>query len=269
MIFESKVLVAFDQRGVTASVLARGGRPQARVFAPLSEGALVVSALEENLVRPDEVRAALQHVHRELGGNGRRAALVLPDGVARLALLEVPRNVRPAELARFRLAASLPYAASEALIDGVAAPPASFLAAAVRRMVVRGYEAAATAAGFGQERVDLAPLLQLAPLLRHPEQLGTVLALVLGDVAYTLAYFDGRGLALLRNRRRDTSEGEYGRLRDELLRTAAQGGASGVPGVIVLGADVAGLKAALREEGWSVGAEPAGAASGWAEASPR
>jgi hypothetical protein len=193
------------------------------------------------------VRDALLRVHRELGGNGQRAALVLPDGVARLVLLDPPAGVKPAEFARFRLAQGLPFAAGEALVDGVPAAPGRFLAAAVRRSVVRGYEAAAAAAGLGQERVELWPLLALGSLLRRGEAVGTLLAVVLSDAAFSLAYLEAGRLELVRNRRRDTSAGEYSRLRDEILRTAALAGATVAPRVVVFGADSAELAAALRE----------------------
>lgn len=271
MIFESKVFVAFDQSGVAGAVVSRGPRGArllARAEAPLADGALLARAAEDNLARPEEVRAALARVYKELGGNGRRAALVLPEGIARLALLEVPPKLAPAEFARFRLAPALPFAAAEALVDGVAAPPSSFLAAALRRSVVRSYEAVAAAAGFTQDRVDLLSLLALAPLLQRPDPARTILAVVLGDAAFTLAFVDSGRLALVRTRRRDRDGGEYVRLRDELTRTAALAGAASAPRVVAFGADAADLAAALRAEGWSAeaglgGGEPVRGAAGW------
>jgi Tfp pilus assembly PilM family ATPase len=261
MVFESKVLVAFDESAVRGAIVSRGPRgPRvaARAQVPLSPGALVASALDDNLLRPDEVREALARLYRELGGNGRRAALVLPDGIARLLLLDVPAQVRPAEFARFRLAQGLPYAAAEALVDGLAAPPGRFLAAAVRRSVVRGYEASAEAAGFAQDRVDLLPLVALAPFLLRPDAALTALAVVLGDAAFSMAYFDGGQLALFRSRRRDGGHDEYQRLRDEITRTAALAGCLSAPRVLALGADAPELAAALRAEGFDASSGRAG-----------
>lgn len=253
MIFESKVFVAFDERGVSGAVVSRGPRASklgARARVPLARGALVAGALDDNVARPDEVREALARVHRELGGNGRRAALILPDGIARIALLEIPKGVSSAAFARFRLAQGLPFAAGEALVDGVEAPPGRFLAAAVRRSVVRGYEAVAASAGFAQDRVDLLPLVALAPLLRRPERAFTGLAVVLGDAAFSMAYFDSGRLACFRNRRRDgAGVDEYVRLRDEILRTAVLAEAVSVPRVVAFGSDAPELAAALRAEG--------------------
>lgn len=265
MVFESRVLVAFDESAVRGAVVSRGPRLAAQAEIALSPGALVASALDDNLLRPDEVKQALASLHRELGGNGRRASLVLPEGVARLSLLETPGHVQPAEFARFRLAQGLPYAAGEALVDGLPAPPGRYLAAAVRRSVVRGYEAAVEAAGFAQDRVDLLPLVALAPLLLRKDAALSALAVVLGDAAFSMGYFDGGRLVLFRNRRRDGGDGEYQRLRDEIARTAALAGCPGPPRVIALGADAPALAAALAAEGLTASAGHGGRASeaGW------
>jgi hypothetical protein len=268
MIFESKVLLAFDESNVAAASVSRGPRGvkiRARARVALAPGALVSGPLHDNIARPQEVREALERLHRELGSNGRRAELILPDGIARLLLLDVPDGVRAEEFARFRLPQGLPFAPAEALVDGVAAPPGRFLAAAVRRSVVRGYEVVATAAGFAHERVDLLPLAALTPLLQRAERGFTALAVVLGDAAFSLAWFDGGRLAYFRNRRRDPGEGEYARLRDEIARTAALAGAPPRPKVIALGADAPQLAAALAEEGFdaSAGYSEGDAADSW------
>lgn len=266
MIFESKVLVAFDESNVAAACVSRGprgARTSARARVPLPPGALVPGPLEDNIARPEEVREALARVHRELGVNGRRAALILPDGIARMALLEIPQGVRAAEFARYRLPQGLPFAASEALVDGVVAPPGRFLAAAVRRSVVRGYEAVAAAAGFVQDRVDLLPLVALQPLLRRAERGFSALAIVLGDAAFSLAYFEAGRLAFFRNRRRDGGADEYTHLRDEIVRTAALAGAALTPRILALGSEGPQLAAALAAEGFAAtsgyadGGEPA------------
>lgn len=251
-IFDSKLLVSFDECGVSGALVSRGPRgPRIRACArvPLPAGALVPGALDDNVARPDALREALARVHGELGGDGRRAALILPDGTARIALLDIPTGVRPAEFARFRLAQGLAFAPGEALVDGMNAPPGRFLAAAVRRSVVRGYEAVAASAGFLQDRVDLLSLAALAPLLRRPERAFTALAVVLGDAAFSMAYFDAGRLLCFRNRRRDGLGGGYARLRDEIVRTAAVAGSAAAPRVVTLGSQAPALAAALVAEG--------------------
>src|SRR5262245_30438004 len=95
MIFESKVLLAFDESNVAAAVVSRGPRGARigkRASAPLPQGALVPGPLEDNIASAPDVREALEKVHQGLGSNGRRAELILPDGVARLQLLDVPHG---------------------------------------------------------------------------------------------------------------------------------------------------------------------------------
>jgi hypothetical protein len=257
-----RLAIAFDASRVTGILLERG-RPVAHAEAALARGALVPRPLEENLVRPADVRDALAQVMRELGKSG-AVALVLPDGIARFALLDLPEGVAALDAARFRLGTALPFPVSEAAVDGVVAGPRRFLAAAVRRLVVRGYEAVAAEAGLRQERVDLAPLVSLSPLLAES---GPIVAAHLGDAAFSVAVLrDGKVLSF-RNRRRDPESDEYQRLRDEFLRSAALQ-AIERPRIVVLGADAPELVAALRNEGHQAevggkrsGSEPASA--GW------
>lgn len=257
-----RLAIAFDASRVTGVLLERG-RPVAHAEAPLASGALQPRPLEENLVRPAEVRAALSQVIQELGRSG-AAALVLPDGLARFALLNLQAGVAALDVARFRLGATLPFPVSEASVDGVGAGPGRFLAAAVRRAVVRGYEAVAAEVGLRQERVDLAPLVSLSSLF---DERGPVVAAHLGDAAFSVAVVRDGGVQSFRNRRRDPDSNEYQRLRDELLRSAALLGIER-PRIILLGAEAPDLAEALRSDGQLAevggkrsGSEPASA--GW------
>jgi hypothetical protein len=213
------VYVAFDAASLTGAVFGRGfGRRRLRSFVriPLPPDALAPSAVSPNVLRPEETRDALRRLRQQLGRGG-PATLVLPEGVARLALLEVEgENLR--DYARFRLGPSLPYPAGEAVVDVLPAGPGRALAAAVRRSIVEEYEAAATAAGFTRERVDLAPFIGLAGMLQR-DRAPKVHAL-LGEAALCLAAFDGRGIAVVRQRRRDPAPGEGERLFAEAARTA-------------------------------------------------
>lgn len=255
----SRLIVAFDATAVSGAVASwglRGLRVHAACRLPLAEGALVPSPLDANLARPDEVRNALREARKSLGTNGRRAVLVVPDGVARVLLVRPSAGVAAHDYARFRVAQSLPFPASEA-ITGVLAPSADgpLLAAAVRRSVVRAYEEAAASAGFAQDRIDLAPLAALSGLLREAGA-GRDLALILGDTALCLALFEAGGLRAFRCRRRDAGPGEAARLRDEVERTAALAGPGSVPRVKVVGRGSGGLARELSvlglaaEAGW-------------------
>ena len=110
---------------------------------------------------------------------------MLPDGLARLALVEPPPGVDARELVRFRLASSLPWPAAEAIVDTLPPAAAACVGAALRRATVAEYEQAAVAAGARVEQVHLAPLVALAGLLRAGAS--EAVHALLGDVALCLA----------------------------------------------------------------------------------
>lgn len=237
-VFGSRLIVALDAGAVCGASVSwglRGLRVHATARAPLGEGALAPSPLDDNLARPDEVREALREVRANLGSNGRRSVLVIPDGVARVVLVRPPAGVRPSEYARYRVLQGLPYPAHEAITGALSlGRQGALLAAAVRRSTVRAYEEAAAAAGFAQERLELAPLAALSGLLPDPGP-GRVAALLLGDAALCLAGFEGGTLTTFRCRRRDPGPDEARRLREEVERTAALSGPGSPPRMRVVG----------------------------------
>jgi hypothetical protein len=261
-LFKLRLLVAFDASAVAGvAVPRRLGTRRVRALArvALPDGALLPAPLDENLADPASVQAALRELRARLGGE--HAALILPDGLARTLLLEIPRGADPRGFARFRLEPSLPYPATEAVVDVLRVGRGRFLAAAVRARVVRSYEAAARAAGFVQERVDLAPLAALAALLRSRGRRAGV-DLILGDVALSLAAFDAQGeLRAFRSRRRDPGLDEPARLREEVERTAALAGIGQGLVLRVVGEGAPALSASLSSGGRSVEA-------GWRAAVP-
>ena len=238
----TRLYLALDASAVTTASLGEGlGGRRVHGFArvPLDPGALVPSPSGPSFVRKDEVRAA---VRRALEGQGRgRVTLVLPDGLARIALLDLPPGAEPGAYVRFRLAASLPWPATETIVHSLPAARGRVVGAAVRRSTVAEFEDAAAAAGREIERVHLAPLVALEGLMRScpPDAVHGVL----GDAALCLATFHGGALVALRSRRRDRSSGEGSRLRDETGRTAALGGnGSGPLRLVLSGADAARLR---------------------------
>lgn len=248
----SRFLLAFDAGSVSGAEVSHGlGRPQVRAFAsaPLAAGALVPSPFDRNLVRAEEVRVALARVLEGLGGKVRKACLLLPNGVARLALIEHPTNASAVEYARFRLAQGLPYPASEALTDVLPLGRGRCAAAAVRKGVVQEYEALAAGAGLEPERLDLQPLAALSGLLRRAVGPARTVDIILGDVACCLAAHDGGRLRVLRQRRRDPGPGERERLWDEARRTAALASSGSDLRLRVVGVGATGLLAWLRTAG--------------------
>jgi hypothetical protein len=210
--------------------------------------------LDPNLLRREEVVEALGHVLEKLDAGQGRVSLLLPDGVARLGLIEVPAGVAPEEYARFRWAQALPYPADEAIVDVLSLGPGRAVAAAVRRSVAHDYEEAAARARLSPDRVDLAPLAALSALVRdHPAEESGV-DVILGDAAYCLAASHGGILRVLRNRRRDADAGEADRLRREVDRTASLAG-NGTAGlrVRVVGSGARDLIGELQRSGRAAG----------------
>ena len=239
----TRLYLGLDASAVTAAALPVGlgrRRVQGFVRVPLAPGALAPSPSGPNLLRGDEVREAVRRASAELGGG--RATLVLPDGVARIALVDLPAGADPSDFVRFRLAMSLPWPASEAIVDALPAGRGRAVGAAVRRATVVEYEQAASAAGLAIERVHLAPLLALEGLMRSGAR--DAVHVVLGDVAWCLAPFHGGVPASLRSRRRDRSPGEAGRLLDEASRAAlaAGGNGAGPARLVVSGSEAARLR---------------------------
>ena len=256
----TQLLLAFDATGVQGARLVRGLRRrdlQRVARRALEVGALRPLALEANVLRPAEVRDAARAVLEELGGPAGPAVLVLPDGVARLAMVDVPAGSEAREYARFRLSAHLPYPAAEAIVDVAPAGGARWLAAAVRRDVVHEYEALGEACGLSVERVELTPLAGIAAL-RRAAATGPRLDVVLGDAAFSMALSAEGALQTVRNRRRDPGPDETARLGSEVERTALLAG-SAAAAVRVVGPGARRLVEALRAAGMD-------ARSGWGDA---
>lgn len=255
--------LAVDASGVTAAFLTggvKGPRVRTLVHEPLPPGAVLPRASAPNVLDPEALRGC---VARALGARDRRIRLVLPDGVARLALLQPPRGVEPREFVRYSLAPSLPWPAGEGLFETLDAGAGRVVGAGVRRGTVAEYEQAALAAGASIEGVQLAPLLALAGLRRGAAAGAHAL---LGDAAVCLAIAEGGAIASLRSRRRDRSPGEASRLRLELERlaaTAANG--NGTLPVALTGSDAEALRAVPgADAGRPRGASPgAGAEACW------
>jgi hypothetical protein len=255
----TRALLAFDRTGVAGALVTQGlGSRRLRAFAqaPLPAGALSPSPFEANLADPSAVRAALSRVREALAPGAAGSCLLLPAGVARIVLMEVPSGTEAEGYARFRLASSLPYPAAEAVVDLMPVGPGRVVAAAVRRSVVQEYERVAEAAGWRQSRLDLAPLAALTGLLRESTGAARTVDVILGDAAVTLsAHADGQ-LRAYRTRWRDPGPGEGAWLAAEAHRTADLAGPGAAPRLRVVGPGASAFVQAWSAAGLS-------AAPGW------
>jgi hypothetical protein len=224
-VFKSRLYVGFDASSVSAAVVgagASGGRLRSFHRAAVGPAAVAPSPSATNLAE-EEVREAIRRSIEGTAPAASRAVLVLPDGVARIMLFDLPRGARAREFVRFRVASSLPWLASETIVDVLPAGRGRVVGAAVGRATVAEYERAARGAGLEVDRVHLAPLLSLAGLLRARKARDGV-HVVLGDVALCFCCFRHGELVGVRSRRRDLSPGEAARLLDEASRVAALSG---------------------------------------------
>jgi len=253
-----RLFVALDAGSVSGGAGARSGggfRLASHARVPLGAGALAPSPFAANVVRPAEVADALRELARSLRIGPAPVCLLLPDGIARLALLDVPADVTPQQYARFRIVPGLPYPAEEAVIDVLPVGPGRAVVAAVRRSVIEGYEAVAEQAGLAQDRLDLTPLAALSGLLSQPGDAGGLTVdVVLGDAAFCLAAHQDGVLRVLRNRRRDPGPDEPRRLAEEVERTSVLAGDGAGPHVRVVGAGAGDLLASWHANGGT--AEP-------------
>jgi hypothetical protein len=244
----TRLFVALDACAATAAAVANGvGRRRLRGFArvPLAPGVVVPSASGATVLRPEEAREAVRRAAAGAGMGSGRATLVLPDGLARLALLSPPRGADAREFARFRLAATLPWPATDAIVDLLPVARGRVIAAAVARATVVEHEQLLVSGGLALDRVHLAPLMAAQSLASSGPR--DAVHVVLGDAAACLFVVLDGSIAAVRSRRRDGSPGEASRLAAEASRTArlaADGQADSLP-VLLAGAQAARLRSEL------------------------
>lgn len=143
-------------------------RLEAAQSRPVPDGAIEVSLTKPNILEEKAVKAAVTEALHRLGPKDHRISVLLPDDVARVALLgfaTLPKTRRElADLVRFRMAKSLPFKPEEAVMDlmvlaGRAPQPgasaASVLASFVHRGVVEQYEGLFASCGYWPGLVSL------------------------------------------------------------------------------------------------------------------
>jgi len=138
------------------------------VSRPIPEGAIEVSLTKPNILDEKAVWAVVAEALHTLVPKDQRLSLLLPDDVARVALLgfaTLPKTRRElADLVRFRMSKSLPFKPEDAVMDmmvlsGRAPRPgaaaASVLASLLHRGVVEQYENLLASCGYWPGLVSL------------------------------------------------------------------------------------------------------------------
>lgn len=156
-----------DAQRVTVVLVDRGASSPtigAVASAALPPGALVPSLTAHNVLQRDAVVQAVRGLLEQIGGRPRRVALVIPDTAAKVSLLpleQVPASARDLEqLIRLQLRKTVPFPVDEAQVTwsrgGQQDGATTLVVTAMRRDIVREYEAVCTAAGLHAGTVDLA-----------------------------------------------------------------------------------------------------------------
>jgi hypothetical protein len=155
-------------------LVSEGGRRAlgAAASVEMPAGTLKLSMAESNVLDPAALRRALRSVVERAGilGGG-QVALVLPDPVARVALVPASqikgrRRSEVEELIRFRMRKAVPFEIREALVTAVPIPGSigepQALVGVIQRTILEEYEGACRSLGLEPGVVQLAGLAILA-----------------------------------------------------------------------------------------------------------
>lgn len=155
--------------------IVRAGRQNGRLTLAtaaslaLPDGVVSLSVSQPNVVNPEALRDALVSLAEKAGlAAGGKVGLVLPDTVARVALIpvaevKVRKRAEVEEMVRFKLRKVVPFDTREAEVACLFPPGAGTMAvaAAISRPVLAGYEEACRSAGLHPGLVELSGLALL------------------------------------------------------------------------------------------------------------
>jgi len=183
---------------------ARVNSPEQIDFAPFQAGVLLVSPAHDNVQQPDAFQQEILRIAPPNGHRKRRAALILPDYCARVAVLDFDAFPEDPDeqlaLLRFRMKKSVPFDVDSAMVSYApqphhkGGPKIEVLAALMAVEIVARYEAPFRAAGFHPGLVTVSSLAALS--LMKAEQISMLVKLS-GRVLSVLV-LDGNGVKLTR-----------------------------------------------------------------------
>jgi len=183
---------------------ARVGEPAHVNFAPFQPGVLEVSPAHDNIQQPQMFQEVIHHIAPPNGHRRRRAALILPDYCARVAVLDFDSFPTDPEeqlaLLRFRMKKSVPYDVDSAIVSYSSQASKNggkvdVLAAVMAAEIVGRYEAPFRAAGFHPGMITTSSLAALN--LLQPDQISMLVKLS-GRILSVLV-LDGNTLKLARS----------------------------------------------------------------------
>jgi Tfp pilus assembly PilM family ATPase len=249
-----------SRRVTVAEVRTSGG--QTAVSAHASEslpGDAVTPALSgTNISNPAGVADALRRAFERAGlGSPRRAALIVPDTIARVSLLPFEQPpARPAELdqlIRWQLRKSTPFPLEEARVEHVLANTqdrgATFAAIVARQDVLAQYEAVTAAAGVHAGIVDLASFnVMNAVMASGGVPAGDWLLVCLPPEGTTIAILRGTSLLFYRHRTTIDEEPLSALVHQTAMYHEDRLGGTTFERVLVSGAALAGEGDRIRRE---------------------
>jgi type IV pilus assembly protein PilM len=193
---------------------ARVAEPGQVSFAPFQAGVLLASPAHDNIQQPQALEEEIHKIAPPNGHRKRRAALILPDYCARVAVLDFDAfpddPVEQMALLRFRMKKSVPFDVDSAMVSYVAQPrkkdgaKIEVLAALMSVEIVSRYEAPFRAAGFQPGLVTTSSLAALN--LMNAEQI-TMLVKLSGRILSVLV-LDSSAVKLTRCVEMDDSRPE-------------------------------------------------------------
>ncbi len=196
-------LYAFELSEAGMAIAKIGPAPEIH-FEPFEPGVLSVSPVHDNVQRPEFLTARLNALAPANGNRKRRAAVILPDYSARVAVLDFDAFPSAVEeqraLVRFRMKKSVPFDVESAMVSFCPQKrPADggkieVLVAVVAMEIVLRYEAPLRAAGFAPGHVTTSALAMLN--LLPPD--GVTLVVKLNGPTLTAMVLDGAVVKLVR-----------------------------------------------------------------------
>ena len=194
---------AFELSELGVAFARTGGAPQID-FHPFEPGVLSVSPVHDNIQRPDLFATQIDALAPANGNRKRRAALILPDYCARVAVLDFDSfpagHEEQQALVRFRIKKSVPFDVETAAVGYFAQPrsgPSGRIEVVVAIMapeIVARYEAPFRDAGYVPGFITTSSLAMLN--LLTPQ--GVTLVVKASGRTLTALVLDGAALKLAR-----------------------------------------------------------------------
>ena len=198
----------------------------AHTVEPLPEGVVVPALATPNINDVPLVGRAIAQVVERLGGRARRAALVVPDTIAKVSLVrfeKIPaRAADLAELVRWQIRKTAPFPVDQAIVSfspGARASDGSqeFVVTLTRTDIVMQYEEACSRAGLHAGLVDLATFSAINSVIAGSSPpVGDWLLVHATPTYTTLTVMRDRDLIFFRHRDEETE----GTLADVVHQTA-------------------------------------------------